>query len=853
MFNLVIDAVRRSELPIRLKIAGTGEAEAELRLRAANDPRIEFLGRVSDEELNGLYERCLAVPFVPAREDYGYVTLEAFASGKPVVTCSDSGEPVHFVRQAETGLVCDPDSKSLCRALEYLYAHPAEVERMGLAGAESIASMNWGSVASRLIEAAFSQDRPAENRKKSCVTVLDMQPIDPPVGGGRQRLLGLYHNLAPSVECRYVGSYDWPGESYRRHHLTPGLEEIDVPLSADHHAAARALSEKAGGKTVIDISFGRLGSLSPDYVEAAKDALRGADVVVFSHPWVYRLVCESLSPRQVVIYDSQNVEAFLRAQLLDDSNPVEADLLRDVARDEYEVARRAELVLACSQQDLERFHRIFDLPHEKLRVVPNGGMAFSRATTDTQARTQAKTELGLPEDKLAAIFLGSAYGPNLDAARFIVRELAPSLPDVLFLIVGGVGSALGVSGSNVRIAGVLDEESKHRWLSAADLALNPMFAGSGTNIKMFDFMAHRLPTVTTAVGARGIEQAGRTAMLIVELTAEAFVREINRLRDPVLRDTVGDAGRICFEESYAWERISELTGAMLAIRQRFAGQPKPAFSVVIPTYERHHQLDALMERLQHQIERDFEVVIVDQSASRWRGTCREFGFPFAYFHAPVKGAVRARNMGAALAQGHVIAFTDDDCLPEPTWLLNARRYFADAQVAGIEGMITSDHLGEDGWRPVTNVGFEGLGFMTANLMLRSGHFQRLGGFDLAFDRPHFREDTDLGWRLQALGFVPYAKDVVVHHPAQKRSIDRESETARAAFFQKDALLYSKHPERYRELFHAERHYRGTPGFAEHLRHGFASNGIEMPDWMALHLFESVQASNPAEFDPRMSH
>ena len=103
--DLVIRAVKASSKPLKLLIAGTGESEKELKCLAGDDPRIVFLGRISDDELIHYYANALAIPFVPIREDYGYVTLEAFASGKPVVTCRDSGEPIHFVKHGETGLI----------------------------------------------------------------------------------------------------------------------------------------------------------------------------------------------------------------------------------------------------------------------------------------------------------------------------------------------------------------------------------------------------------------------------------------------------------------------------------------------------------------------------------------------------------------------------------------------------------------------------------------------------------------------------------------------------------------------------------------------------------------------------
>lgn len=828
--DLIIQAIRQSELPLRFLIAGTGEAEQALKRLADGDPRIQFLGRISDERLVELYAGALAVPFVPIREDYGYITLEAFASGKPVVTCTDSGEPTFFVRNYKTGLVVQPTSESLLLALEWTYNHPVEAALMGKAGLGLVAEMSWKRTASQLAKAVFQSDT-LPLKRKSKVVVLDMQPIDPPVGGGRLRLLGLYHSLGENIECRYIGTYDWPGERYRAHALSGTLFEIDIPLSDAHHAAAAELSMHASGKVVIDLAFSQQATLSPDYVSAARKEMADADVVVFSHPWVYPLVKDCLRPDQVVIYDSHNVEGFLRAQLLNEQILTEAELLRSVVQDEYSVGCRADWIWACSHEDLLRFNRVYGFSPEKMRVVPNGVMAFNDNLPTPDKRTAARMLLGVDEKAFVAIFIGSGYGPNIQAAEFIDKELAAKLPQVTFVIAGGVGSGMRPSRKNVRVTGQLDEAGKYRWFHASDIAINPMMSGSGTNIKMFDFMAMSLPVVSTATGARGIDTAGRQVMLIAEPTAQSFASSIEQLMGEAAQCRIGQEGRTCVEDGYAWERISEQLGVFLNARKRQAGQPRQLFSVVVPTYERHDQLEILILCLQKQIERDFEVILVDQSVERWARADENYGFPLTYFHSPVKGAVRARNTGAMLAQGAIISFVDDDCQPAEDWLLNARPYFTYPSVVGIEGLIHSDHLNDPEWRPVTNVGFQGIGFMTANLMVRSSVFQYIGGFDLQFDRPHFREDTDLGWCMQAIGSVPYAKDVAVFHPAQPRYKERESTAERAKFFQKDALLYRKHPEKYKELFMKERHFEHYPGFSENLLLGFKSISMDLPTWM----------------------
>ena len=828
--DLVIRAIKLSSLPLKLIIAGAGEAENSLKDLADGDPKITFLGKISDSELIEYYANCLAVPFVPSHEDYGYITLEAFASEKPVITCRDSGEPIYFVQNYHTGLVVDSTPEDLCRALEWFYLNKYEAAKMGKNGKKFIVGMSWKRVAERLAFAAMSSNKEIKIHKIK-VLVLDMQPIMPAVGGGRLRLLGLYHGLGSFIECKYVGTYDWPGEKYREHNVSDTLCEIDIPLSNAHFKAASDLASAAGGVNLIDLAFSSQAHLSPEYIARVKKELQDSDVVIFSHPWIYPLVKDYLKENQVIIYDSHNVEGYLRAQVLDLKYEAQAQILEKVVSDEYELVCRADWVLACSHEDLLKFFKLYKAAPEKLRIVPNGVMAFNGQVSSDKYRKVAREKLDLDQNKLIGIFIGSQYGPNLDAAKFIVERLAPELQEVIFVIAGGVGEKLQSNLPNVVLTGFIDDQQKYLWLQSANFALNPMMRGSGTNIKMFDYMAMSLPVITTSIGARGIETAGTKAFIKVEANTQSFLNAIREIKSKDLKNQIGRQARLIAEEGYSWERISKQLGLFIQNKVKTAGQHRPLFSVVVPSYERHKQLDSLFIRLQNQIERDFEVIVVDQSQEEWSNVNKLYGFPLTYYKSPVKGAVRARNNGGFLAQGQVIAFIDDDCLPDDEWLLNARPYFNEENNVGLEGLIYSDKLNDLNWRPVSNIDFEGIGFMTANLMIRSGIFQYLGGFDLNFDKPHFREDTDLGWRMQELGEVPYASEVRVFHPAQERAIERESSHERDKYFCKDALLYKKHPEKYKEIFFKEGNYKKGKSFFDNVLKGFLDLNISMPEWM----------------------
>jgi glycosyltransferase involved in cell wall biosynthesis len=149
--DLVIKAMGYMNDQIKLLITGTGEAEQYLKDLAKDDERILFLGRVSDRELIALYADALVVPFVPIREDFGLVTLEAFLSSKPVITCDDSGEPVHIVRDGETGFICSPSPEEIASRLDYLYQDPDVARRMGEQGRASVEQITWQNVAEDLI------------------------------------------------------------------------------------------------------------------------------------------------------------------------------------------------------------------------------------------------------------------------------------------------------------------------------------------------------------------------------------------------------------------------------------------------------------------------------------------------------------------------------------------------------------------------------------------------------------------------------------------------------------------------------------------------------------------------------
>jgi glycosyltransferase involved in cell wall biosynthesis len=232
-----------------------------------------------------------------------------------------------------------------------------------------------------------------------------------------------------------------------------------------------------------------------------------------------------------------------------------------------------------------------------------------------------------------------------------------------------------------------------------------------------------------------------------------------------------------------------------------------ACSVVVPTYLRPALLERCLDALAAQTmpRRAYEVIVADDAASvatraqveRWARR----GMPARYVavtggDAP-HGPASARNAGWRRANGWLVAFTDDDTIPQRGWL----RCACDAFAARNEK--AAEHLDAAWGRIIVPLparpsdyekdaaGLEDAGFVTANCFVRRDVLRALDGFDERFTSA-WREDSDLFFRLLAAGrCVEHLSAAVVVHPVRRaRWGVSVSQQKKSAF---DALLYKKHP------------------------------------------------------------
>lgn len=151
--DLLLKAIAAAENPVKAVIAGRGPMDTELKKMAAElqiSDRVEFAGFISDDTLIDHYANCGAVWYGPLDEDYGYVTLEAFLSAKPVITTTDSGGVLEFVRDSENGYVGDPDSEDMGRQLDRWWMQRDSSQQLGERGQVIARKLSWDTVVNEL-------------------------------------------------------------------------------------------------------------------------------------------------------------------------------------------------------------------------------------------------------------------------------------------------------------------------------------------------------------------------------------------------------------------------------------------------------------------------------------------------------------------------------------------------------------------------------------------------------------------------------------------------------------------------------------------------------------------------------
>lgn len=441
------------------------------------------------------------------------------------------------------------------------------------------------------------------------ITIATTHATYPPHSGAALRNFHLYRGLARRHEVEILALAKRDSGTLNST-IAPGLREIRIPVSLLHLREELRLCERASGHPVSDIAAARLYRYTPEYLAALKVSCEGADIVVASHPHLIHALRDLCS--KPLIYETPDVELDLQRALLPDTSNGR-QFLSYVETTEALCIAEADLVVACSDEDKERLIQLYGVRASKIHVAPNGSDSEGIPFIDRTIGRAGQTRSMQVEGGLCCVFLASWATFNVEAANCILA-MAQDLPQVSFLIAGTVGLALNDCAipRNVKITGAINEPDKLELLAKCDVALNPVQAGSGSNIKMGEYFASGLPAITTSFGLRGwgnVPAFVRSPDEFVEAircleSAEGYRSAIETAR----------AARHWVELNRSWRTIGEsLTQAIEALPLSVspAGGREDKVAVLIAMLDAELFIEECLNSVLQQTHQNLEVFVVD--------------------------------------------------------------------------------------------------------------------------------------------------------------------------------------------------------------------------------------------------
>jgi glycosyltransferase involved in cell wall biosynthesis len=346
----------------------------------------------------------------------------------------------------------------------------------------------------------------------------------PPYDGGRIRRYHLLRALAAEHEVCLLSAAPNDEELSEFQRLNPRLRFERIPYRPEHGRVRAA--------------------------EAARSLLsrEAFDAVHVAELWQWP-GARALGTVPTVL-DAENVSTLLQRRVLAlrgvSAGSVEERAVETLERQAF---ARADRILACSEFDAARIREMS--PGAAVRVVPNG-VDLERYGFHPRAKSEASP---------LVTFIGMlSYAPNVDAARYLVHEIAPLLrsliPEARIRIVGRYPAAEVMAlAERPGVEVIPDVPDSLPYFQEADVLAVPLRAGSGTRLKILEALAVGCPVVTTSIGCEGLDVTSGQHLLIADTPADfaARIAEILTQRDAAATMTL--QGRRLVETRYDWRQI----------------------------------------------------------------------------------------------------------------------------------------------------------------------------------------------------------------------------------------------------------------------------------------------------------
>ncbi|MFI5323866.1 MAG: glycosyltransferase [Thermodesulfobacteriota bacterium] len=273
-----------------------------------------------------------------------------------------------------------------------------------------------------------------------------------------------------------------------------------------------------------------------EQVSALEECLNAKPDAIFAHR--LRSMCPLLltrKPLPPIFFDFDDIEHIVLLRHIKQLKRLRAKLLYllipALSSGERNAVRLAAETYVCSEND-------------RAYVAKN----FRKSSVVTIPNTVPIPALQTYVDEKTLLFLGSDYGPNLDAAKYLVKKIWPyvyrEVPDAKLIIAGMPADKLDIDISktpSVEITGFVDDlDGLYR---RSRIIATPILAGGGTRIKIIEAAAYGKPVVSTSIGMEGIDLSPGREILICDNPKKFADECIRLLRNPDICKEIGSAAR----------------------------------------------------------------------------------------------------------------------------------------------------------------------------------------------------------------------------------------------------------------------------------------------------------------------
>ena len=515
-------------------------------------PNIKIKGQVAEEEKNLILQQSqIALNPMQSGAGTNVKMLDFMANELAIITTLIGARGLNGVDFEHYVISSLKDFPKMIKRL----ASDVELRRKIAARAKKFAEerFSWQSIAESVNETMITKLNLDKSRMSQCnekinILLLNDFSIKEANSGGAVRIKELFSRIGSQLQFQITQLCFSDDEQKRITQIAEGYFEISVPKTANHKRK-ESVWNSYFSVSVNDILAFNEAIKNQEMIDTLQNLLKKTNIIILQHPYMSNLLKLNLIKGQIpVVYEAHNVELRLKQSLLK-NHPKYNELISTVNEAENAAVQLSEAIVCVSKSDQKEF---MANQANKVYLIGNG-ISTGLYKGMSHFQRLKNTFNGHP----VVLFLGSGHPPNVEAVKFIVEKLCQQIPQVYFMVVGSAGDSINKESipDNLIICGQVENRVKNILVSIADLAINPMFSGGGSSLKISEYLAAGRPIVSTQYGARGFDELPDHLVKVAE--PEEFSEAIKQLLGDKKRlKRISNEGKAYAKENLDWQILS---------------------------------------------------------------------------------------------------------------------------------------------------------------------------------------------------------------------------------------------------------------------------------------------------------